>query len=365
MKSFILYIIPSVGILLPLLPCISAAQTIVSDPLLDYYQSAPPSIASPVEVIKCSLTGDHRPSFLITDASQSGYRHFSGGDWTFYYPIKGGKYRKTDSGYSGDTPNYIGYVKEIKSYGIVSETIARHSSEDSTISVDYINNGDLKDVTLMSGTGEIEDKFPKYFNPNQTVPSESYTLDALQKMYPNAKLDTGLVDDPLRDYVERGCYLTHPPHDPKSIKVYVISANFTDDKRESIFITDESSEYTKDAGRLEWQFYRPSGDNKYSCAADFFTGVDQDHDLDVGITAPLTGPAYLGYIDEIKGYGAIFIDKEDNWLVIQYANDELIRTNVVSGADKEAYTKYISSPKTFEVGVYDLPQLLKKYKNGK
>ncbi len=91
----------------------SAAQAIVADPLLDYYQANDATIEEPIQVISCHFTGDHRESFLITDASQGGYRHFSGSDWTFYYPIKGGKYRRTLNGYSGDVPAYIGYVKKL------------------------------------------------------------------------------------------------------------------------------------------------------------------------------------------------------------------------------------------------------------
>ncbi len=340
---------------------IGKGQTLVNDPLLDYYQSNYATIEDPIQVITCNFTGGHRPSFLITDASQGGYRHFSGSDWTFYYPIKGGKYRQTLNGYSGDTPDYIGYVKEIKAYGIISETIARHASEDNTIWVDHLKDGDLENTTLASGTGEIEVGFPEYYKSGQKIVPKEYTAASLAKMYPNAKLNTGIVEDPLRDYALNPSFIF--PHDQRQVKVYVIHAKFTDDARESVFITNDSGKYTDEVGASEWQFYRPMDDNKYSAAYEFLTNVEQDHDLSDSITAPLSGPAYIGYIDQIKGYGAIYIDKQDNnWLQIQYANDKLIRCNIVTGGDRDQYSGYIASPKTFKVDIYNLEDLRAKYK---
>ena len=350
------------GAILLWLPMIGKAQTIVNSPLLDYYQSNYATIEDPIQVVTCKLTGDHRPSFLITDSSRGGYRHFSGGDWEFYYPIRGGKYRKTASGYSGDTPDYIGYIKEIKAYGIVSETVARHASENNTIWVDFLKHGNLERVTLLSGTGDIDEKFPEYYKSTKQISTQNYTVDALQKDYPNAKLHTGLAEDPLRDYISKDSFIF--PHDRKKpVKVYAITTKFTDDARDCIFITNDSGKYLVDVGALQWQFYRPAEDNKYSRASEFLTNVDEDHGLSDIITAPLNGPAYIGYIDEIKGYGAIYIDKQNNnWLQIQYADDKLIRCKVVTGADRSEYSKYIASPKTFKIDTYDLSELKQRYK---
>jgi len=359
------------GLLLPLYSSPAGQPTIVEDPLLDYYQANYAQIKNEdyprsrniVRVIACHLSTDKRSCFLITDGSKSGFRHGSDSEWTFYYPIKGSKYCKTLNEYTGDIPDYIGYVKEINAYGIISETEPRHASDIKTIWVEHIKDGDLVNNELASGTGDIESKYSKYLEAKQKITPHEYTLDELQKKYPKAVLNTGIVDDPLRHYVLMSG-LVLDPHNKPTAKVYVLKGKFTNDDRESVFIANDCWKYKVDADKLSWQFYRPLNRDKYYCASELLTDPDQDHDYSDNIQAPIDGPAFIGYIEQIKGNGSISLDKTNNWILVQYASGNLIRVNIISDEEeKKKYTKYFDLPKAFTITSYNLDALRKKYRN--
>jgi len=166
----------------------TASAQVVKDPLLDYYQSAKAgespsddeahySPQTPIYYFEADFTGDGRKSFFITDDESREGPH---GDyrWSVYYPLASGGYQKLAGGISmrKNGPAYIGYVAEIKRYGIVDS--GKH-----VVSVQYLSDGKIN-VTFLGKNQEAEkEDYPQYFASPAKWQVQKTTLAGLSQKY--------------------------------------------------------------------------------------------------------------------------------------------------------------------------------------
>jgi hypothetical protein len=134
-------------------------------------------------------------------------------------------------------------------------------------------------------------------------------------------------------------------------KFYEFSADLTGDGRQSIFITDDQSRLGPH-GDYGWAVYVPVGPN-YSV-------------IEGGITAKLSGPGYIGYIDQIQRYGIINGGKYS--VGASYLENGSIKSQVIDEerehANAEHYPKYFSDKASdYHITTYTLDQLRQKYAN--
>ena len=177
------------------------------------------------------------------------------------------------------------------------------------------------------------------------------------------------IKDPLRDYylrnfsnpdLVRGALGQSPePTLTWQTKILLFKAHFTESERKSVFITDQE-EYLGAHGKYAWSVYFPVGENGYYLAS----GNNKIPDF---VSAGLSGPDYVGYIDEIKGYGVV---SGGRWAVeaIHIVEGFLASTVIDSEAahnDAEVHPKYFSDQwKNREITTYTLAQLAAKYGKG-
>jgi len=180
--------------------CHVCAQ-VVKDPLLDYYnrnfskadlaaardpESPSPPITPQTKIycFEANFTGPGRKSVFITDEGESLGAHGKYA-WSIYCPVKSSGYQLVSDesdfitgGLGG--PGYIGYVAQIKRYGIVT------GAKDS-VSVDYLDNGTIKSQSIDEKRGHADaEHYPKYFGngpPNYHV--TTYTVAQLAQKYAN------------------------------------------------------------------------------------------------------------------------------------------------------------------------------------
>ena len=83
-------------------------------------------------------------------------------------------------------PSFIGYVAEIKGYGIVQS--GRH-----VVSVQYLKDGRI-DITFLGKNKEAEEAdYPKYFASPTKLQIKRMTLDELEKKYGDAGPPGGIT----------------------------------------------------------------------------------------------------------------------------------------------------------------------------
>jgi hypothetical protein len=163
---------------------------VISDPLRDYYQAiksgdtagdAEPhySPKTLIYTFQADFTGNGKESIFITDdESRQGPHGLYG--WFVYYPESSVGYQKLDNGISAfrGGPNYIGYVDQIKRYGILV------GGRDG-IGVYYLDNGIMKSQPLDLKRGHADAAhYPKYFQdhlPDYHI--VTYTLEQLSQKY--------------------------------------------------------------------------------------------------------------------------------------------------------------------------------------
>jgi hypothetical protein len=163
---------------------------VVKDPLLDYYQSlkSAESSGNPgvhfsdqtrVYEFEADLIGDGSKTIFITDDQSKGGPH---GDysWSVYVPLPSGGYRSIpdgiDAGIKG--PEYIGYIDQIKRYGIIKG--GKYG-----ISAFYIDNGAIQSKAIDKERGRANtEHYPKYFSDKPIDRHISaYTLAQLEQKY--------------------------------------------------------------------------------------------------------------------------------------------------------------------------------------
>jgi hypothetical protein len=176
------------GLWLGLSLCSLEAQ-VVKDPFFEYYQimihsgdtlgDEEPHYSPQTEIyyFRADFTGDGRKSiFIANDESRQG-PHGSYG-WEVYYPLVSGGYRKLGLGLQESLygPSYIGYVAEIKGYGIVD------SGRD-VVSVQYLRHGEI-DIKFLGKNEEAEEEdYPKYFGSPAKLNIKKMTLSQLEEKY--------------------------------------------------------------------------------------------------------------------------------------------------------------------------------------
>jgi hypothetical protein len=173
-----------------------ALSQAVKDPLRDYYvrnfaaiklptsldpesPSGPLTLQSKVYYFKADFTGDGRKSVFITDDAE--YLGVHGKyAWSVYFPTARGGYRLITNDYNFIVggilgPDYIGYVKEAKRYGVLT------ASKDS-VGIYYLSKGALKSDAVDTEHGR--DWYPQYFsNDSGNYNIITYTLAELSKKY--------------------------------------------------------------------------------------------------------------------------------------------------------------------------------------
>jgi hypothetical protein len=177
--------------------CLAQAQ-VVKDPLLDYYQrigkpgfyrenNAPGFQYSPQTQLfsfEANFTGSKRKSLFITDSGQFLNDH-ANYDWAIYIPVGLIGYTMVTDESSlimagPEGPAYIGYIDQVKRYGIVD-------GDEGFVSAYYVENGVVQSQDLDQKSGHAnETYYPKYFGPqSDDRPATTYTLAQLAKKYAN------------------------------------------------------------------------------------------------------------------------------------------------------------------------------------
>jgi hypothetical protein len=166
----------------------------------------------------------------------------------------------------------------------------------------------------------------------------------------NSQVVSGeIVKDPLLAYLqsnEESAALA-----PEN-KVYLFRANFAGDGRKFVFITSESASLGSH-GDYGWTVYCPLRAGGYLL-------------LDGIIFAGISGPEYIGYIDQIKRCGIVVGGKEG--VLAQYlAKGELQSQQIDNGrghADPEHYPKDFGGGKRdYHISSYTFNQLKRKYRH--
>ena len=173
-------------------------------------------------------------------------------------------------------------------------------------------------------------------------------------------VDAQVVKDPLLDYYQRiGKSDFYRENDDSNFsyspqtQVYCFEANFTGPGRKSVFITDEG-QYLNAHGNYGWAIYSPVESGGYRMVTDESTLIAAGPD----------GPAYVGYIDQIKRYGVIIGEKYS--IDAYYLDNGVIKSQAIDQerghANAEHYPKYFKAkPIDRHVTTYTLSQLAQKY----
>ena len=170
----------------------------VKDPLLDYFTQGfskvdfavpqtddgegpftPITPQTRIYTFEATLEPSKRKFVFITSEVESLGPH---GDfaWSVYGPLKAGGYKRLPDGFVAHLsgPVYIGYVPEVKVYGIVDA--GKH-----VVSVQYWADGKFRRTFLgKDQEAEVED-FPQYFASPAKWNIHQYTLAQLRQKYPN------------------------------------------------------------------------------------------------------------------------------------------------------------------------------------
>lgn len=161
-----------------------------------------------------------------------------------------------------------------------------------------------------------------------------------------------VVKDPLLDYYQYvkagGGDNDEEPHYTQQTPIYYFEADLTGDGRKSFFITDEESKQGPHGG-YQWSVYYPLASGGYQKAA-------------VGISMSKYGPAYIGSVSEIQGYGVV--DSAKHVVSVQYLSAGKIKIAFLGKnqeAEKEDYPQYFSSPVKWQIQKTTLAQLAQKY----
>ena len=186
-----------IGLCLGLSLSLAEAQ-VVKDPLLDYYLriSKPgfyPACGDPnfhyssqtqVYFLEADFTDSKRKSVFITDEGEYLGAHGNFG-WSIYCPVESGGYHlvtdeSTLIAAGPDGPEYIGYIDQIKSYGVII-------GEKHSVTAYYLENGVIQseDIDQQRGHANAE-HYPKYFHDKPvSYHKTTYTLAQLAQKYPN------------------------------------------------------------------------------------------------------------------------------------------------------------------------------------
>jgi len=167
-------------------------------------------------------------------------------------------------------------------------------------------------------------------------------------------VEAQVVKDPLLDYYQStkagdssGDKESHfSPQTP----IYYFEANFTGNGRKSFFITDDESREGPH-GTYGWSVYYPLASGGYQ-------------KLDDVVSMGKFGPAYVGYVAEIKGPG--IVDSGKHVVSVQYLSDGQLKTTFLGKnqeAEKENYPKYFGSPPKWQIQKTTLAQLARTYAN--
>lgn len=171
-----------------------------------------------------------------------------------------------------------------------------------------------------------------------------------------------VVKDPLLDYYQRisntGFYPQNSDpnfHYSPQTRVTCFEANFTGSERKSVFITD-AGEYLGAHAKYAWSIYCPVKSGGYHLV------TNDNGDF---IPAGPDGPAYVGYIDQLKCYGLIIGEKYE---VDAYYLDSggALQSTTIDGAREHAnaehYPKYFSDTLVYRpITTYTFAQLAQKY----
>ena len=169
-----------------------------------------------------------------------------------------------------------------------------------------------------------------------------------------------VLKDPLLHYYQRITNVDFVPenddpnfHYSPQTQVYYFEANFTGPKRKTIFITDEG-EYLGAHGKYAWSVYCPGATRGYRLVT-----VDGNF-----IAAGLSGPTYVGYIEQVKRYGVVIGTKDS--LAAYYLDNGTIQSKAIElkreRANSMHYPKYFTEkPVSHHVITYTLAQLAQKY----
>jgi len=163
----------------------------IKDPARDYYEyQFPKSGEHKMYVIEAPFTADGKKIFLITDDGFDLSRdigRYAGYGWMVYVPSKSGGYKIIDGilDESLSGPSYIGYVGQIKQYGIVSANGKRN-----VVSVRYVAENKIQ-ITFLGKNGkagqDVEDgtpeDYPKYFQTKKKPRIIEYTSAQLRAKY--------------------------------------------------------------------------------------------------------------------------------------------------------------------------------------
>jgi hypothetical protein len=176
------------------------------------------------------------------------------------------------------------------------------------------------------------------------------------------KTEAQVVRDPLLDYYQQiGKPSFYRENDDSNFRyspqthIFCFEADFTRGGRRSFFITD-SGQNLNAHGKYGWAIYAPVEAGGYQMVTDESTLID----------AGLNGPVYVGYIDQIKGYGLIIGEKYS--VTAYYLSDGTIQSKEIDQerehANPEHYPKYFKdTPVDHHVTTYTLAQLAQKYAN--
>jgi hypothetical protein len=155
------------------------------------------------------------------------------------------------------------------------------------------------------------------------------------------------ITSPFQDYYRS---FDNPTQVSAQLKIYVFEADFTGDGRKSIFITDDRCRLGPHED-YSWTVYYPTRSGKYLEAGSF-------------VDAGLTGPDYIGYINQVKRFGAIRGSKDA--VIAQYLDNGAIKWQKISelsGGQEAAYfPKYFPAlPTNYHINTYTLGDLSRKY----
>jgi hypothetical protein len=157
-----------------------------------------------------------------------------------------------------------------------------------------------------------------------------------------------IVKDPLLSYYHDIQSLAKP-----SDTIYVLEADFTGNKRKSIFITDDQSKLGPH-GDYSWSVYCPHQSGGYLVAGS-------------GLDAGIEGPDYIGYIDQLKRYGAITATEGGKYgIKAQYLENGAIQSQSIDQgrghADERHYPAYFTAKSPdYRIMKYTLTDLKQKY----
>ena len=161
-----------------------------------------------------------------------------------------------------------------------------------------------------------------------------------------------VVSEPLLAYYQYvksgGGDSDEEPHYASNTSIYYFEADFTGDGRKSFFITDDESKQGPH-GDYQWAVYYPLASGGYQKAG-------------IGVSMSRYGPAYIGSVNEIKGYG--IVDSGKNVVSVQYLSSGKIAITFLGKdqeAKKEDYPQYFATPTKWQIKKITLGELTQKY----